>query len=151
LITYQDERFADVIGEIKPLLEDHYEEIAVMKDKIKLNPNYQQYEVMEQNNMLHIATVRVDGKLAGYCISFIVKHIHYQDCVQALNDILFVAKEYRHGSIGTRLIKYAEQRLTEIGAQIIHYHVKISHDFGLLMEKLGYACTEKIYSKYIGG
>lgn len=151
MIKYSVEKIADIITDVKPLLEAHYKEIAWKQDRIKLNPNYRQYEALEQLGMLHISTVRIDGALVGYCITLLVKHMHYQDCLYALNDILYIAKLYRRGSLGSRLIKFTEEKLKELGALVVTYHVKTSHDFRPLLERNGYELAEWNLMKYIGG
>ena len=145
MVAYQVERFLSVMGEIKPLLEQHWQEIAVHKDRFPLNPDYEKYEIMDKMGILHIVTAREDGVLIGYFISFVMPHLHYRDCIFAMNDILFIAKKHRHGSLGTKLIYHAKEELKKIGAHRLCLHVKIDHDFGPLLERMGFECTEKNY------
>ena len=151
MITFHVERMADMIAEAAPLLEAHWEEIAHNQDKIKLNPDYKQYEIMETMGMLHIVTARDEGRLVGYCITFLVRHLHYSDHVYAMNDILYVRPENRRGSVGARLIHFTEERLAELGCSVTNYHIKPEHDFSPLLIKQGYKLTEYQYGKYIGG
>ena len=71
MIEYKEETYSQVIDEIKPLLEDHWEEIALNKEVIKLNPNYEMYEKLCNAGVMRIVTARDDGKLIGYCICII--------------------------------------------------------------------------------
>ncbi len=149
MINLASEKYSDVIEEIKPLLHNHWLEIARHRETIPLNPNYEKYVELEKVGALHIATLRDDGKLKGYCISFIQPHLHYMDCLMALNDILFIDKEYRRGTNAIRLIKFTEQALKEVGVMKSHITMKIAHDFGPVLERMGYTAIEKVYEKML--
>jgi len=146
-VKYAVENATDIIEEIKPLLQSHYEEIARNKDKIKLNPNYDIYRSMDTAGLLHVVTVRDNEVLAGYFICVIMPNLHYQDCIVATNDILFISKPYRKGSLAMKMLKYAEKTLKERGADRIVINMKLAHDFGVLLERLGYVEIERVYEK----
>lgn len=150
MITFQEESLVDCLEEMKPLFENHWDEIALHKDKIKLNPDYDKYLLMDKLGMLHVMTARDDGKIVGYFISFIQPHMHYKDTVFAMNDILFIHPDYRKGSIGFKLFKKAEESLKGIGVDVVLIHAKVKNDFKPLMDKLGFNRAEYSYSKYIG-
>ncbi len=146
----QEEKLScQLLEEMNPLLERHYEEIAEHKELMKLNPDYTKYYELERLGMLHTVTVRDEGRLIGYCITFTVKHLHYKDCLMGLNDILFIDKPERNGLLAVRLLKYVEDALREKGVQIIHYHIKVCHDHEQLFERLGYKYFEKIYRRVL--
>ena len=146
-ITYAVERATDIIEEIKPLLQEHYEEIARHQDKIKLNPNYDTYRSMDEAGLLHVITVRDDGVLVGYFICVVMPNLHYQDCLCAVNDILFVGKPYRKGLLAFKMLKYAEKTLRERGVDKVLINMKLAHDFGPLLERLGYVEIERVFEK----
>jgi GNAT superfamily N-acetyltransferase len=150
MITYQEESVQDCLEEIKPLIEAHWEEIAIHKDRIKLNPDFDKYLLLDSLGMLHILTARDDEELVGYFISFIQPNMHYKDEMFAINDILYIKPEHRKGTVGYRLFKKAEASLKEIGVSVIIIHAKVKNDFKPLMDKLDYERIEYTYSKYIG-
>jgi GNAT superfamily N-acetyltransferase len=143
--TYQREKFPDVIEEMKPLLLNHWREIATWQD-IPLSPNYAAYQAAEDRDVLRMFTVRNDGELIGYCV-FFIGNIHYTTHKHATQDILFILPDYRGKSAGYRLISYADGQLQAEGVDVIRQHVKLAHNFGPLLEKLGYRTTEVIYEK----
>lgn len=147
---FQVERVTDVLDEIKPLLEEHWREIALYRDRFPLNPDYEKYKTLDAAGMAHVVTARDQGRLIGYCISFIMPHLHYQDCIIAMNDILFITKEYRHGRTGMKLISFAEQDLARRGVHRFIIHVKRSHDFGPMLERMDFTETERNWEKLIG-
>ena len=148
-ITFQVERVTDVLDEIKPLLVEHWEEIALYKDQFPLNPDYEKYKVLDAAGVAHVVTARADGALIGYYISFIMPHLHYQDCIIAMNDILFIKKEYRHGRVGMKIISFAEQELIKRGVHRMIIHVKTQHDFSPLLVHMGFNETERNWEKLL--
>ena len=150
MIEYKQESYSDVIDEIKPLLDLHYEEIAGDKDVIKLNPDYNAYKIMDQRGMLKIVTARNGNELVGYCICLVRPHLHYLDSMTATNDIFYIKKEYRLGMTGVKLFKKTEDIMKQYGVQRIIMNVKRINDVGTIFERLGYKETERVYTKIIG-
>ena len=108
MITYQQESLVTTKEDARPLLEKHWEEIALNKDTIKLNPDWDAYADLEDAGILKIFTARSDGNLIGYFVVFVRSHIHYKDNLFAYNDILYLDKDYRKGFTGAKLMKFAE-------------------------------------------
>ena len=151
MIEYKVERMETCLDEMKPLFEEHWEEIAHHQDKIKLNPNYDQYYKMEEMGMVHVCTVRDDGILIGYFVTFMVPHVHYQDHIWAMNDILFLHPDYRGTKeIAFNLFMFAEKKLVELGVSVIQLHMKLDFPFEPLAKACGYKKVEYNYSKYVG-
>jgi GNAT superfamily N-acetyltransferase len=149
-MEYQAEFIKDILHEIKPLLEDHWEEVAWYKDEIKLNPSYDKYIQMQEQNALLCMTVRDDeGTLIGYNINFLQYHPHYSDHVYAINDIIFLLPEYRHGNIAFKLLEATEQVLIHLGVSVVTVHMKPAHPFKTLAEASGFKQQEYVYSKFI--
>jgi len=150
MIEYKEETYDQVIDEIKPLLEDHWEEIALHKDTIKLNPDYDRYEKMFKSGQMRIVTARDDGKLVGYCILLLYHHIHYKDQFMAMDDIFFIAKDYRKGLTGVKLFIKTEEIMKQYGVKKLSMNVKVHQDVGPIFERLGYKETERMFTKMIG-
>ena len=97
VMLFQQEFFSDCYGEAKELLNMHYEEIALNKDFIKLNPNIEQYEDAEKQGILKIFTARDEGKIVGYFAVLVNRSLHYQDHLYAHNDVIFLHPDHRKG------------------------------------------------------
>jgi GNAT superfamily N-acetyltransferase len=149
VIKYQQESLVTVKEDARPLLEKHWEEIALNKDKIKLNPDWDAYADLEDAGVLKIFTARSDGELVGYFVVFVKAHIHYRDHLFAYNDILFLDKEYRKGFTGAKLIKFAEKCLREDDVSVVVVNTKRHKPFDVLLNWLGYRHIENIYSKVL--
>jgi GNAT superfamily N-acetyltransferase len=148
-ITYQQEFLVTTEREARPLLEKHWKEIAINKDHIKLNPDWEAYADLEASGNLKIFTARNDGALVGYFVVFVRKHIHYKDHLFAHNDILFLSEPYRKGYTGIKLIKFAEECLKADGVSVLTINTKTHRPFDGVLQRLGFNHVENIYSKFL--
>lgn len=149
-MKFSIEKLLSVKEEIKPLIKLHWEQVALNKDKIKLNPDWDEYERLCANGNLKIFTARDDGELVGYYILVVSRSAHYKDHLFANSDIIFVKPDSRQGMTGYKLIKYAEDYLKRYGVSLILANTKIHIPFDQLLERMDYTCIERLYSKYIG-
>ena len=147
MITYQQEFLFELREEARPLLVKHWEEVALNKEKIKLDPDWEAYEKLEDVGCLKIFTCRDKGRLIGYFAVLASPHLHYKSNTFANNDVIYVDPDYRKGWVGIKLIKFAEKCLREDGVDILHINTKIKRDFSRVLERMGYAVVEKIYGK----
>ncbi len=146
-IVFSEEPFSEgLLDELFPLLEAHYKEIAHYKD-IPLSPDLALYEIAYKTGMLRIYTARRGKSIVGYSVFFVRPHGHYKTSLQAVQDILFLSPSERGKMLGARLIRFSDERLKEIGVQAVYHHVKESHNFGPLLERLGYQQVERIYTR----
>ena len=149
MITYRQESLVTTKADIIPLLEKHWEEVALNKDKIKLNPDWDAYANLEDAGILKIFTARDDRKLVGYFVVFVKSHIHYKDHLFCYNDVIFVDEEYRKGFTSPRLIKFAEKCLKADGVEVMIVNTKMHKPFDSLLVWLGYKHIENLYSKVL--
>jgi len=145
-LYYQAELVSDLWEEAMPLLEAHWREVAHYQD-IELKPDVETYARMQAAGQLRCYTARDSGRLIGYVVFFVRPNPHYAASIQAHQDVLFVALDYRRGMVGVRLIKVAEQRLRAEGAQVIYHHAKRTNKVGELLARLGYELVDEIYAK----
>ena len=101
-MNYQQEFLATVEKDIRPLLERHWNDIAVNKDKIKLNPDWDAYHSLEQDGKLKIFTAREQGEQVGYFVVIVHRNLHYKDHLFASNDVIFLHPDHRKGRTGHR-------------------------------------------------
>lgn len=142
MITYQVEEWPDIREGIKPLTVKHWEEIGVFnKEKIPLNPNWELYDILYEQDVLHIVTAEDNKKLVGYYVSIITPYLHYKDTLVAENDVVYLCKEYRKGLTGYKLIKFAVEQLKQ-RVQVIILNMKAEHPFFSLSKRLGFKLTE---------
>lgn len=150
VVKYQQEFLSSVVEEIKPLLEKHWSEIAVNKDNIKLNPDWDAYYSLEAQDKLRIFTARSGEELIGYFVVVVSTGLHYKDHLFACNDVIYLSPEYRKGFTGVRLIRFAENCLKADGVSVLTINTKVHQPFDRLMDFLKFKNVERVYSKYLG-
>lgn len=132
------------------LIEDHWKEIAINKQQIKLNPDWATYEALEKSGQLSIFTARINKKLVGYFVTISTPNPHYRDHVFAANDVLYLCKTARRGWTGIKLIKFAEQCLKSDGVSVMSVNTKVHRPFDSILKRCGFEQAERVYLKLLG-
>jgi len=124
--------------QIQVLIKRHYAELTLDKDVMKLAPDWDRYNELNNLGKLSIVAAYDGEKIVGYSVFFLNEHIHYKNNIIANNDVLFLAPEYRLGMTGIKLIKYSEMILQQLGVSKVIWHVKQAKDFRKLLHRMGY-------------
>jgi GNAT superfamily N-acetyltransferase len=151
-VTYQREPWSDALrDEVWPLLQHHWDEVALDKDTVPLDPIWEAYAALDNAKLLVITTARAGDLLVGYCTHFIVPNLHYRSLKLADNDIFWLDPEYRRGGVGIKLMQAAERNVRELGCNKITMKEKLHVPLGRLFEFLGYRTIEKLHAKTLIG
>lgn len=150
MLTAQPEEFAPFLEEVKPLLEKHYEELALNRDQVPLSPQYDEYLSRDAKGMVMTVTVRDEGELVGYFVGFIAPGLHYSTCLTLHLDIFWIKPEHRGKMGGFKLFKAVEKEAKRRGVQRMFVGSKCHSDASWLFEKLGYDRVETVYSVMLG-
>lgn len=152
MITYSVELMDECLEDMRHLWMVHWEEIALDKDKIALEPDIDTFRHLEAAGALHVVVARDEvQQVVGYHVSVVRPHLHYRSSLTAYVDMYFIHPDHRRGRVGIKLFLYAEQTLRELGVQRIYTGTKLHKDMGRLLEFIGHKETERLYTKYIGG
>lgn len=145
-LHFRRERLDDALwAEVTPLLAAHWREIAHYQD-IPLDPDREAYAAAQAAGMVRVFTARAGHRLVGYAVYFVRPNMHYRTSVQAAQDVLYLDPSVRGGA-GARFIAWCDDRLAAEGIQAVYQHVKAAHDFGALLERMGYALVDHIYAR----
>lgn len=150
-LTFQAEPYLAIEHELAAIYPEHYEELAVNKQRKKLEPDYQHYRALVDAGRVHVTTARDAGVLVGYFIFFVQQNIHYKSIRTAYNDIFFLRKPYRKGWDGIRFVRFTLDYLEKIGAEEVYLGTKLHNDYGPIFEHFGFAPIERIYTKLLDG
>lgn len=142
----REELTEDFFNEVYPLLVAHKDEIAHFKD-IDLGVDKDTYFNVQEAGAFRLFTIRDEDLLVGYCGFFIKHNPHYKTSLQANQDVLFLAKEYRKAMLGLKFIAYCDEELKNEGIQVVRQHIKAAHNFGKALERMGYELEDLIYVK----
>lgn len=152
-LRFQWEKFSKIVRELIPLWQRHWEEIALDRSVVPLDPDFDSYYRLENDRLLHVLTARSHaGELVGYTFNIIGPHLHYQSTRTAHTDMFWLAPEYRHGWRGFRLLKYTLAGLKRRGVRMHTINFKLGFQdgrVGKLLKRLGYAPTDIIMRKLI--
>ena len=149
-VAYRLEDSDQIMEELKPLLDRHWQEIARNKDTVALNPEWGVYTALGRKKWLRVYTARLAEKLVGYAIYFVRPHPHYKDHTWAISDIFWLDPECRGHGAGKGLFQFAENQLRDEGVTGIHTTSKVEHpQAGRLLEGLGHTLIEHGYAKIL--
>jgi len=148
-ITYKVEDFFQCLNEAFNLTKEHWLEIGFAADKYNLDINFNIYDNMYKNNMLHLTTARHNNKLIAYALFFVFHCPHVQSKLIAQSHAIYVQPLFRKGYLGLNLLKKSEQELIKLGVKKIMQISSTKKNYGNLLKRMGYELTEITYSKEI--
>jgi hypothetical protein len=153
LITAAVEPFMARVDELKKLLDAHYRELALNQDKVPLAPQWPVYDSHERAGRLVFVTLREAGEMIGYLICFVAPGLHYETCLTATMDILFVRPDRRDAFArgGLLLVDTMERELRRRGVHRWFMGTKLHKDIGAIFRRRGFEAVEMTYTKWIGG
>lgn len=151
MITFHVEPWCEFKRDAAYLWPKHWEEVAVNRDKIKLDVDYAQYDAMDAQGSLCVIAARSAGAIVGYWIGVIRPHLHYASSLTAFTDIYFVDKPFRKLGAGQQLFAFVEQELRRRGVQKIFTATKLHLDHSALFKASGYSETEVVFTKLLEG
>lgn len=129
------------------MIRAHWEEVALSKDLMVLDPNWAKYELLEAGGGLVSVGAFIEGVLVGYSVGLVTGHLHYKGLVYYQNDALFVAADHRRSSVGFGLIAASEEAAAAMGAKMVCWHAKKGTALDRLLEARHYAVQDIIYSR----
>lgn len=153
MITAQVENLSEQLcdnPEFKGMFAGHYEELALDKEHVSLDPQYEVYLQRDANGEVIFVTLRRDGRMIGYFVGFVAPGLHYRTCLTCTMDIFYVAPEHRGGTAALKLFRTVERELRRRGVQRWFVGSKLHKDASRLFEALKFKPVETYYSKWIG-
>lgn len=151
MITFHVEPWSRFRTEGVQLWKDHWAEVAVDRDEIKLDVDFAQYDAQDAAGALHIVVARDEGRIVGYWSGLIRGHLHYGSTLHAFTDVYFVEKAYRKEGLGVALFSFVEKSLKARGVKKIVTATKVHLNHSALFKGLGYRETEIVFTKLLEG
>lgn len=150
-VVFAVEKFSEMMEDAKAIFPIHYEELALDKDKISLDLDFDRYLQGENSGMLHVVTARFAGVLVGYHIGLLLNHLHYKSAgMMMYTDIYYVLPNFRKGGCGAKMFSFLEKELKAIGVVKMYTSTKVHSDNSKLLEAMGFKVSDKVLTKYIG-
>ncbi len=148
MLTASVESLTENLEILKPLLPLHWEELALNKDKVPLDPQYEIYLERDRRGEVLFIALRNEGELVGYFVGFVAPGLHYKTCLTCIMDIFYVHPKHR-GRSGIVLFKAVEDECKRRGVDRVFVGSKCHKDASWLFEKLGYTEVERYFSKWL--
>lgn len=149
MITWAVEPFPPFLEEAKPLFPQHWEELALNKDYVALDPQYDIYLERDRRGEVLVVAGRAAGELVGYFVGFVAPGLHYRTCLTLTMDIFYVVPEHR-GRQGIALFRAVETEAKRRGVQRMFVGSKLHKDASWLFKHLEYVEVEHYYSHWLG-
>lgn len=130
-----------------PMLQTHWQEVALHKALMVLKPDIEAYRELEARGQLVSLGAFLGEEPIGYSINLLRRHLHYADLMVAQNDLLFVSPAHRKGLAGHLLIRWTERTVRAHGARLMLWHAKPGTPMESLMPRLGYGVQDIMFSK----
>jgi hypothetical protein len=146
VITLQQERFPDMMEDMKLLVDAHWAEVTGSGPPLDMA--WDTFCELDAKGMMRVLTVRNDKELIGYLTFVLYPALHYRTVIIAQDDAFYLKPEFRKGTLGIRLFAEAEKMLkatSNVGR--ITIHEKHKRPMGKILDYLGYSARETIWFK----
>lgn len=131
------ERMVEILPELHPLHELHWQETEAYRHGFDLNPDYLRYQSIERAGGLIQFTARKGGELVGNLRLFLSQSLHTQTSL-VTEDTIFLKPEHRGGFLSMAMLRFAEQAVVSLGAQEIRSNSKLVNRADVLMRRMKY-------------
>ena len=149
MLTFQLERAVSIAKELEALALEHWEDVALDKDKMPFGLDILYYEVLDKCNMLQTLTARRDGVIVGYCLVVIRPHPHNRTVLCGFEDAYFLATAERKGRLGLQLLKESLKALKRRGVKKVFFHSKCHKDLAALFKYLKFKHCDEVWSFWL--
>ena len=150
MITFAQERLSDELENLKAHFPTHWEELALNKDKVPLDPQYEVYLERENAGQVLFVCGREAGQIIAYFVGFVMPGLHYKTCLTLQMDIFWVHPQARGKGAGIKLFEFVERCAKDRGVQRMFVGSKLHKDASWLFQKLGYTEVERYYTHWLG-
>ncbi len=150
MITFAVEPYRDVIEELKPLFPGHWDELALNKDKVPLDPRYEVYEAKDAAGEVMMVIGREAGAIVAYFVGFISPGLHYKTCLTCQGDIFYVVPEKRNGTAGVKMFAFVKAECRRRGVQRMFVGSKNHKASASLLQFVGGTEIETYFSFWLG-
>jgi len=148
VISYQIEKYADILDEFKLIIPDFVKEVDTYPENPKLNVDHEQIIELDEMGLLQVVTARTD-KLVGIHVAMVKADVFYKHILTAFVLFYYLTPECRSGGKGLKMFEFADKSFKDAGAERIFVSRKIYIPNEKMFNKLGYTHIEANYTKAI--
>ena len=117
------------------LFQMHFDEIRAGKGfDHEVDPDWKQYQLLEDVELLQVHGLRADEKLVGYIVVLLVpRHLHYRFSYATV-DVMFVHPQFRGAGAARDLVRAARAAARDWGAAEMLWHAAPNSAAQAMME-----------------
>lgn len=152
MITAQIEPLQGAWPELVPLFGRHWNDLALLPDRIPLAPQRDEYFRREQAGIMTLATVRCDGNIVAYYTVQVAPGLHYGATLTAHMDLMYIVPEMKGRGLALPLLRCVQRELQRRQAQIWYAGWKTNKPQGMerLHDLFGFVPADTHVIKWIG-
>ena len=146
MITFAEEKFADVWDEFRPLAYAHWLETMVPVTGDEFRPDVARYIQFNEIGFYRLYTARRDGVLVGDLGVYITTSMHTQKKI-AREDSWYMAPAARAGRTALRFLAFVESELRNHGVTSVETTTPARAGSARLLEAYSYKHVANCYFK----
>lgn len=152
MLTFQIERFEQVVSELAAIFPQHWQELALFRHQMALAPQYREYARREQAGSLFLTTARWNARIVGYYVAQCQPGFHYEHTLTATQDMVYVVPEARNRGLALPLFRLVEAELRRRGVKLWYSGYKAHNPLGMprLLGLLGFVPADNYMAKWLG-
>jgi GNAT superfamily N-acetyltransferase len=148
-VTFHTEPWSACLPDISQHWSAHWNEVALHKDEIPLDPDFDEYARIEKAGQLHCSVARHRGVCVGYAVVIVRRHLHYKTSLSGYFDLYYLHPNFRAGWAGVRLFRHAEAVMRKRGVERLFTGTKVSLDASVIFKRLGWDESERVWAKLL--
>lgn len=140
----QEEITKELNEELTPLIESNFAETDEFPDieRVK-NP----LVYLNNKQAFRLYTARDNGSPIAYAIYIVQPHPHYENSLQAQQDLIYMYPNYRKGMTGYLFLKWCDEQLKAEGVSIVYQFTGLRRDISAVFTRLGYSKIQSMYAR----
>lgn len=154
-LSFQWERFSFISRELPPLFRRHWNEIALNKEAVPLDPDWNKYYDLDLLGLLAVLTARTrKGTLVGYYFVVLGPHLHYVSTKWGHTDMFWLDPAHRRGWTGIRMIRAMIDGMKKAEVKVLAVNLKLhfEQDRGTIeriFRRFGFAPSDLVMVKVL--
>lgn len=142
MIEVREGSLADNIDSIDDLLSENWAETGF---DFPLKLDKERYKQFEALGILVVIGVFDGDKVVGYSLASVLPHPFNPDVVFCNSDVMFLTKEYRTSSTGTKLINETKRVAKARGATKLFWHARGNTKFSRMLRNRGHHLADEVF------
>lgn len=146
-VEFSRERISKAWDELMPLVSEHFDEVSLLPRDM-FNPDRPRYVQLDNLDVMHLHTMRLEGKVLGYATFLLTAHLHCPGTLWAMQDALYVRPGWLRGEKAVQFLVWQDMQLRREKVDIVFRHVG-KCDYSRTLESIGYKPAERGYMRVL--